>query len=64
MTKNDVENYLYIKRFVSNFKEAYDKENGFWEYMKPQLIEDINGNNWICLIYLKSIRACNRLYRS
>jgi RimJ/RimL family protein N-acetyltransferase len=54
VTENDIEDYLYVKRYASLFKEAYDKENGFWEYMKPRLIEDINGNDCICLICLKN----------
>ncbi len=54
VTENDVEDYLYIKRFASIFRAEYDKENGFWEYMKPQLIEDINGSDYICLIYVKN----------
>jgi RimJ/RimL family protein N-acetyltransferase len=29
-------------------------ENELWEYMKPHLIEDINGNDCICLIYVKN----------
>lgn len=54
VTKNDIEDYLYIKRYATILKAEYDKENGFWEYMKPRLIEDINGNDCICLIYLKN----------
>ena len=54
VTENDIEDYLHIKRYATNLKAEYDKENGFWEYMKPRLIEDINGSDCICLIYLKS----------
>lgn len=54
VTENDIEDYLYIKRYATLFKAEYDKENGFWEYMKPRLIEDINGNDCICLIYLQN----------
>jgi RimJ/RimL family protein N-acetyltransferase len=52
--ENDIEDYLHVKRYATIFKAAYDKENEFWEYMKPQLIEDINGNDCICLICLKN----------
>lgn len=54
VTDNDLEDYLYMKRYATIFKEAYDKENGLWEYMKPRLIEDIKGNDCICLIYQRS----------
>lgn len=54
VTENDIEDYLHIKRYATILKAEYDKENGFWEYMKPRLIEDINGNDCICLIYLKN----------
>lgn len=33
---------------------SYDKKNGLWEYMKPRLIEYIDGDDCVCLIYLKS----------
>lgn len=52
--ESDIEDYLYVKRYATLFKETYDKENEFWEYMKSQLIEDMNGNDCSCLIYHKN----------
>jgi RimJ/RimL family protein N-acetyltransferase len=52
--ENDIEDYLHVKRYATIFKSAYDKENELWEYMKSQLVDDISGNDCICLIYLKN----------
>jgi RimJ/RimL family protein N-acetyltransferase len=52
--ENDIEDYLYVKRYATIFKSAYDKESNLWEYMKSQLVDDVNGNDCICLIYLKN----------
>lgn len=51
VTEKEMDDYLYIKRFATILKTAYDKENELWEYMKPSLIEDIKGSDIICLIY-------------
>lgn len=48
-----IDDYLYIERFATILKAMYDKENGFWEYMKPRLLDDMNGSDIICLIYLR-----------
>lgn len=55
VTKNDLEDYLYIKRYATFMKEAYDEKKGLWEYMKPRLIENLEGNDCFCLIYYKGI---------
>lgn len=51
VTGKDLDDYLYIRRYATIFKTAYDTEDGLWEHMKPGLIEDIKGPNIICLIY-------------
>ena len=55
VTKNDLEDYLYIKRYATFMKEAYDEKKELWEYMKPRLIENLEGNDCFCLIYYKGI---------
>ncbi|EOS69650.1 hypothetical protein C818_02431 [Lachnospiraceae bacterium MD308] len=51
VTEKEIDDYLHIRRFATVFKAEYDKENGLWEYMRPKLIDDIEGPDIICLIY-------------
>lgn len=53
VTEKDIEDYLRVRRYATVFKVAYDAENELWESMKQKLIDDIKGDNIICLIYQK-----------
>ena len=53
VTENEIDDYLYIRRFATVFKMAYDADNELWARMRQALIDDVKGENVICHIYLK-----------
>lgn len=53
VTRKELDDYLYIRRYATVFKKVYDIKDGPWEYMKQGLIEDMQGSDIICLIYQK-----------
>ncbi len=58
VTENEIEDYLYIKRFATIIAPEFDRLDGFWEYMKPSYIDDLHSSDIICLIYnIKSNKA-------
>ncbi|MCM1246248.1 MAG: GNAT family N-acetyltransferase [Roseburia sp.] len=57
VTENDIDDYLHVRRYATVFKLAYDAENALWGSIKQKLIDDVKGDDIICLIYQRKSKS-------